>query len=93
MAQALFLRRKDDGRALEIIEKVLTEQYPDEDIAGLMKKLRRRPMVRWFVLRQLREEVAAAQEGDNAQAIDWENLGDFIVKIAPIILEILMMFL
>lgn len=93
MAQAQFLRRNDDDRALAAIEAALISTGRDPaEVSELMNKLRRRPVIRWFVLKAVREEVIAAGLAGSGQ-IDWEAIGDFIAKIAPIIIEILMMFL
>jgi len=93
MAETLLFNRQDDDAALAALEKALSSVYPNEDISGLIAKLRRRPLVRWIVLRSVRQEASAEGLVSAQGQIDWEAIGDFLVKIAPIIFEILKMFL
>ena len=60
-----------------------------EDVRDYRHALERRPLYRFFVLTAVRRELASA----GISAIDWEGIGNFFVKIAPILLEILKMFL
>lgn len=81
-----------DKKALAVLEKCLLECGYDE-APELLKKLSRRPLVRWFVLRKIKQEAVAANAVPSLGAVDWEALADFLKAIAPIIVEILKMFL
>ena len=90
---ANFLRpRGDDAKILQAMRDAFTQANDTEGVE-LVNKLERRPLVRWFVIRSVREELAGANLVTAQGQIDWDAIGDFFVKIAPIILEILKMFL
>ena len=91
-ADALILRRRDDDKALEVLERVLVEAGYAE-APEMIAKLKRRPLVRCFVLRAIREEVVAGGLATAEGQIDWEAIGEFIKTIAPIIIEIIKMFI
>lgn len=88
---ANFLRpRGDDAKLIAEMRSVFAE---DVEANQMLDVLERRPLVRWFVLRAIRQEIVAAGLVTATGQIDWEAIGDFLVKIAPIIFEILKMFL
>lgn len=60
--------------------------YTAQDVELAIKALENRPLIRFFVMRKINQEM-------RAQGINWDAIGDFLVKIAPIILEIIKMFL
>lgn len=89
-----ILRPDRDG--LAVLNRALIESGEvDESTANmLVDRLANRPLLCWFVLRQIRKEAAAAGYQVPQQGrVDWEALGEFIKTIAPVILEILMLFL
>ena len=91
VVDANFLRpRGDDAKLIAEMRKAFAD---DQQALSLLDKLERRPLVRWFVLRSIRQEIVAAGLVTASGQIDWESIGDFIIKIAPIIIEILLMFL
>lgn len=60
--------------------------FSGEEAEEVIRFLERSPLVRWFVFRVVKREAAA-------QGIDLDKLADFIIKIAPIIFEIIKMFM
>lgn len=81
-----------DKKALAVLEKCLVE-CGYEEAPELLKKLDRRPLIKWFVLRKIKQEAVAANAVQSLGAVDWEALAEFLKAIAPIIIEILKMFL
>lgn len=97
-AQGIFRPSKGETELVNAIEKAFElhaaseySTFSVDEGKSAVDTLRKRPMVRWFVLRAIKREMAA--EGMNTALIDWEAIGDFLVKIAPIIFEIIKMFL
>ena len=81
------LRHIQDGlTSYSTTPQAQSDGYSPQDIQRALEALDRRPLLRWYVLRRVESEM-------RAEGINWEAIGDFIVKIAPIILEILMRFL
>lgn len=88
----MFFRVSDEDKKLidAICVSVNTiHEVSAEDARDYRQALERRPLYRFFVLSAVRRELASA----GISAIDWDGIGDFLVKIAPILLEILKMFL
>ena len=85
-----FRPRGDDAK---LIAEMRVAFANDAEANAMLDVLERRPLVRWFVLRAIRQEIVAAGLVKANGQIDWEAIGDFLVKIAPIIFEILKMFL
>ena len=78
-------------KALEAIQKALIDAGEDpQEVAHLIDTLQRRPLLRFFVLLKVEDEARAAT---GQGRIDWDAIGDFLVKIAPIIMEIIKLFL
>lgn len=95
----LFRRSSSDDALLTLMKKGFVEHANsssaafsiDEaaELSAQLDKLSR--LQRFLVVRAIRQE--AKDQGVSLKAIDWESIGDFIVKIAPIIkmfLELLM---
>ena len=78
-------------RAIDKITESLLESGADpQEVARISEALARRPLLRFFVLRQIeREYLAVSGQG----RIDWDAIGDFLVKIAPIIIELIKLFM
>jgi len=94
MSQAQFFRnRPDTEKALAAIEAALKTSYPDKELAPLMKALRRRPLLRAIVLRMVREEVVGANLAQATTQIDWDAIADFLIKIAPLIIDLIERFM
>lgn len=93
MAETQLFGRNDDEAALAAIESALTATYPNEDVASLMNVVRRRPLLRMIVLANVRQEIRAADRASANGQIDWGGLADFLTKIAPLIFELLKMFM
>lgn len=85
MAEILLFGRKDDEQLLIKIEQELQDAFPNEDVAGMMATLRRRPLLRMVVLTNVRREIKGIEES-GTQAIDW-------TKLIELILELLKMFM
>lgn len=64
----------------------LDNDHSQETIDKCITAFETRPLVRWRVLLMARREARAA-------GINWDGIGDFLVKIAPILIELLKMFL
>lgn len=64
----------------------LDNDHSAETIDKCIAAFENRPLVRWRVLLMARREARAA-------GINWEGIGDFLVKIAPILIELIKMFL
>lgn len=80
-------------RRVELVTQSLNEylEQPDaimtlEEAAPLIREFQRRPLLRICVMRMIEKEMAAA-------GVDWDAIGDFLVKIAPLIFEFLKMFM
>lgn len=76
---------------LQIVKDALTGYaasvaYDWAELTEMLSALENRPLIRWFVMRKIEDEMKAA-------GVNWEAIGDFIVKIAPVIFEILKMFI
>lgn len=86
---------RPDKEAMDTIRAGLKASgyVDDETVDRLVDKLESRPLLRWFVLRQIQKEARSAGAMPSGGRIDWAALADFIKEIAPVILEILMMFL
>ena len=78
------------ARALQAHGATEAAAYSLEEASDMITALNSRPVLRWFALLVVRRELAGA---GLAGQIDWEAIGDFLIKIAPIIFEILKMFL
>lgn len=88
MPEAQFLR--PNKKKLEAIKSAVStyataNDYSQEELNKLLDSLDRRPLVRFFVIRAVEDEM-------RAEGINWDAIGDFLVKIAPIIIEIIKMF-
>lgn len=84
--------RDEDVKMLSLIDSAIMGTN-SVSASACSRLLKTRWLVRWFVLRKIRNELEAAGLYVEGQAIDWDAIGDFIVKIAPIILEFLSLFL
>jgi len=86
---------RPDKEAMDAIRAGLKASgyVDDEQVDALVDKLERRPLIRWWVLRQIQKEAMAAGAMPSSGRVDWAALADFIKQIAPVILEILMLFL
>lgn len=92
--QAVGFFRPDPKAIAVINEGIKASGMVDDATADqLTDVLRRRPLIRWFVLRQIQKEAIAANAMPSGGRVDWAALADFIKQIAPVIIEILMMFL
>lgn len=87
---------RPDPDAMRVLRSSLKEsgEADAETVDSLVDALSRRPLLRWFVMRKIREEANAAGFSVPLQGrVDWEAIAEFIKAIAPVILEILMLFL
>lgn len=65
-----------------------------QGVAERLNILRRAPIRRAFFLRQLKEELAAeGLEFSQVGAINWDAIGQFLIKYGPIILQIILALL
>lgn len=68
-----------------------------EDIDAQARKLNARPLVRWFVVRRVTEEIEAAGYSVPRNQSEWEeffkSLAEFLIAIAPIIFELIEAFI
>lgn len=72
--------------ALSLESYCTTSGVDAAETAKMIQALQRRPLLRFIVLRTVEDEMAAA-------GINWEGIGDFLVKIAPIIFELIKLFM
>lgn len=89
-----MLRRSENevkllALALSSTQALTTTQEESKSLA----KLADRPLVSWYILRRLKQELDTAGIKYEGTAIDWDKIGDFIVKIAPILFELFKMFM
>jgi hypothetical protein len=99
VAAGLFRPGKKDESLLTLIKKALVthaesevstfDTHEAQDLCTALDGMSR--IRKFFVLRAILQE--ARDQGISLKAIDWENIGDFLVKIAPIIKMIIEMFL
>ncbi len=89
-----WLTRQQIAAILDKIEEGLNKSGEDvaQALEALAKVRKSRLRSRLFV-RDFLEEAEASGVVVEKQEINWEAIGDFIVKIAPVIMEILMLFL
>lgn len=88
-----FFDRSDDSEAIQAIESALVSAgYDPAEVSALCDKLRSRLLLRWFVLRYVRGEIAGAGRADKTGRIDWPAISDFLIAIAPIIFELIKLF-
>lgn len=65
-----------------------------QGVAERLNILRRAPIRRVFFLRQLKEELAAeGLEFSTVGAVNWEAIGQFLIKYGPIILQLILTLL
>ena len=95
--QGILRPGRDDATLLANVARALqahagadASAYSVQEANELITALNSRPVLRWFALLVVRRELAGA---GLAGKIDWEAIGDFLIKIAPIIFEIIKMFL
>lgn len=96
--QGILRPGRQDNALLSLIERALVvhaesevSTFSKEEAQAVNSAMTNRPLVRWLTLRIVRKELSEA--GYSTNAIDWESIGDFLVKIAPIIFEFLRMFM
>lgn len=80
---------KQDSKLIDSLRVALADYAESTE---LLDKLAKRPLVRWYVCRMITQEAAAAG-GIKVSEVDWDKLAAFLIAIAPIIIEILKMFL
>lgn len=88
-----YTQMSDDNRLIAMAVAVANTQTDDATTQALIETIKNKPLRRWRFLRQIRAELIAEGLIVEGQAWDWEAIGDFFVKIAPIIFEIIKMFL
>ena len=88
-----FAAMSEDDKILSMAIYVAQSETSDISTKNLLATIKNKPLRRWRVLRQLRAELESEGLLVSGQAINWEAIGDFFVKIAPIIFEIIKMFL
>ena len=65
-----------------------------QGVAERLNILRRAPIRRAFFLRQLKQELEAEGiEFSSVGAVNWEAIGQFLIKYGPIILQIILTLL
>lgn len=65
-----------------------------QGVGARLDILRRAPMRKRFFLRQLKEELAAeGLEFLEVGAVNWEAIGQFLIKYGPIILQLILTLL
>lgn len=89
-----FFKHRNDEAALNNLKTAFINfGYSLEESDKAVDKLRRRPLIRRYILAEIEEEIIAAGEVNAQGQIDWESIGDFLVKIAPIIMKLIEMFM
>lgn len=82
-----------DDRLLELAIQAASTQTEEASTLASIQAIRKKPLRKWFLLRKLKAELDAEGIVYRGNAIDWDKIGDFLLKIAPIIMEIIKMFL
>lgn len=82
-----------DDRLLELAITAASTQTDESSVLASIQSFRRKPLRKWFLLRKIKAELDAEGIVYRGTAIDWDKIGDFLLKIAPIIMEIIKMFL
>lgn len=83
-AQIFFPNLNRLNLVIDAVQACATVQ--GENPANLTRELRFRPLLRLAVMRAVEEEMSVA-------GINWDAIGDFLTKIAPLIIEIIKMFM
>ena len=82
-----------DERIMAMAVVVAQTETQDTTTQSLLETIKNKPLRRRRALREIKAELVSEGLLVEGQAIDWEKIGDFLVKIAPIIFEIIRMFL
>lgn len=89
----MLRRSENETKLLSLAVSSVQSLASTQEEAKSLSKLADRPLVSWYVLRRLKQELDTAGIKYEGTAIDWDKIGDFIVKIAPILFELFKMFL
>ena len=94
-ALALFRPNKDDEKLLGLVaSSVVTLATTAEEAASISNALMLRPLVQWFVMWKVQQELRqAGLWGPGVREINWQAIADFLIAIAPIIFELIKMFM
>lgn len=92
--EGFFFPTSNERKLLEVAEQSMVKAgcCTADEAKAMFDRLNRRPLRRWVILNGLKQEVEV--EGFAMQGkIDWEAIANFIVTIAPVIMEIIMAIL
>lgn len=88
-----MLRFRQRRQLTNMVESQLSTIAVTSSERNALSILQRRPLVNFFVIRQVEKELEEAGLLNNPNNIDWDAIGDFILKIAPLIFELIELFM
>lgn len=89
----MFRRSENEAKLLSLAATSVQSLASTQEEAKSLASLADRPLASWFILGRLKQELRSAGIEFGGTAIDWDKIGDFIVKITPILFELFKMFL